>query len=88
MELEADRPRLDVADTGEEQPGKQILVRESFFEFRYHHFEALVAWGVFNQSHNGLDLRAELDHIGMNPCLFGPKRGNCPQVGPWCQFGT
>ncbi len=88
VELEADRPRLDVADARQEQAGEQVLVREALLELRDHHFESAVARSLLDQPHDGLDLGAKLDHLGLELGFFGPQRGDRPQVGPWSELGT
>ena len=64
------------------KPGEQVLVRESLLELNDRDFDRAVARGLLDQAHDRLDLRAELDHLGLDLGIFGPERGDRPQVGP------
>ncbi len=60
VELEPDRPRLDVANARQEQAGQQLSVREPLLELGDRDLERPVARGLLEPAHDRLDLRAKL----------------------------
>ena len=88
VELEADRPRLDVADARQEQSGQQVLVREPFLELVDRDLEGAVARRLLDQPHDGLDFGAKLDHLGLDWASSALERGDRPQAGPRGELGT
>ena len=64
VELEADRPGLDVAHAGEENGGEQFGIRGAGLDFFRDAFQEPVARGGFQQADKRLDLGPEPDLVG------------------------
>jgi hypothetical protein len=59
VELEANRPRLDIADPGQQQCGNRLAVAEAPTNAMAQLLENPFARRVFEQSHERFDLTAE-----------------------------
>ena len=76
MELEPDRPRLDLANPGQEEPRQQRPVRQAVLQLRHRFLEDLVARGLLDPAHHRLDLGTEPDHLWTDLGLVCRGRGD------------
>ena|SRR5437764_950231 len=62
MELKTNRPRLNIADTGEEQSRQHLAVRKAAMDAGSDFLEQPFPRSVFEQPHQRLDLGIESDN--------------------------
>ena len=88
MKLEADRPRLDVANACQEQSGEQVLVREPFLELGDRDLEGPLARGFLEQPHHRLNFGPKRDHFGLDLGLLGTQGCDGSQAGPRAELAA
>ena len=71
MELEANRARLDVADAGEQNGGKQLAIGQPTFDPGADLLQQPLARRVFEEPDEGLDVGMEADGLRIDLGLGG-----------------
>ena len=88
VELEPDRPRLDVADACQEEPRQQRAVRQPVLELGHGLIENLRARGLLDPPHDRLDLGPVADHLRPHLRLIGRGGGDRAEGIPGPQTCT
>ena len=78
VEFEAHRPRLDGADTGQQQRRQHLAVGEAVANAKRDFLEQFRARRVFEQTHQRLDVGLHAGEIGVE---FGVRGGNRSKLG-------
>ena len=71
VELEADRPRLNIADASQENRRQKVLVCQPLFDSRGDFFQHALARSIFQKPHQRLDIVAIADLVRIELRLGG-----------------